>query len=202
MLNASGGRARADYAGLTGDVSLARFVTSLDGSASTPRTGLSLGVGFRTRLPIPHLTLTAAVRVAVSDIAGVGNRRADRAVARVELLPELGYTLTIRRLRVRPLLGFTPRATWSATMVEDWTEGGTGVRNLRDSRPRQATSFGIELPFRDRQSGVQLRFYRLSGRFTTEESRDTITSAAVRYRGSLLTIGWSGPMSTVSLPWL
>ncbi|MCC7054855.1 MAG: hypothetical protein IT355_16405 [Gemmatimonadaceae bacterium] len=201
LQNASDERPRIDYTGLTGDVALARFVTSLDGSMPAPRTGLSLGVGVRTSLRIPHLTLTAAVRVAVSDIAGVGTRPADRAIARVEFLPELGYTVRFRHLRVRPLLGYTPCATWSLTTAEVWPAGGTGARNFRDARPRQALSMGLELPLPGRQSGVQLRFYRLSGRFTKEESRRTVTPVAIRYRGSLLTIGWSGPISEVSLPW-
>lgn len=73
--------------------------------------------------------------------------------------------------------------------------------------PGRAMGVGIEIPVRASGRGVELTVAWLSGHFNTLEIRNPARTAkvllpvSVRYRATVIQVGWSGPFTGVSLPW-
>jgi hypothetical protein len=200
LRNTPSGRRDAEYVGPVGELALARFLAGIDNGAATPRSGFSLGGGWRLPTGVEHFTLTLTARITVTDVAGVSESSSAFSLARLELQSALGYALRLHSIRFRPFLGLTPSRA-SVTTADVPHLGAGSARNLRDSRPARVVSFGIELPYRSRQSGVVIRFNRFAGTFRQAELRGTVRPAKIPYAGTLLTIGWSGPVNEIGLPW-
>lgn len=188
-----------DYSGLTGSIALTRFSVGFNDSLHTARFGYSLGAGIRCVLPGGRVSLGIGGALAITDVGGLDSRSHRYSFSRMDVSITATYTVFQHGLRI--FVATTPLKRWAVRTSERHGADETVLANFRDGGTQRPLTFGLELPIRRRRSGLLISFTSLSGTFSRREHLGDSSSVKMTYSGSQITVGWSGPIGTVDLPW-
>lgn len=189
----------SDYYWLSGGLAYSRFSMELGDAPSASRNGMSIRMGLRIcvlcALGVKRLTVTPGLVYGITDLRGVDPPDEPYAFSRLDFGAQVAYT--IPRARLRPYVSLWP----AARRTTEVATAGSTIQNYRDTSGDPATTFGLEIPITPEGRGIDINFTAFRGSFTEREPSDIPAGSQLKYKGRVISIGWSGPFTGAGLPW-